>query len=149
VSGSTDALAAVNSILSAIGLALDFVGAGFLVVGLFRPARPTFPGYAYAPDDAARDAAFGVAGGAMLAAGFIVQSLPYFGFSPHCSNSVNATASAVALIVGFACALVLYEVTHRLVFDRRRADGLRRWPDITPYPLDRRRGLWFWRPSDH
>jgi hypothetical protein len=61
---------------------------------------------------------------------------------------VNATASAVALVVGFVVALVAYEITHRLVFDRRRAEGLRRWPDITPYPLDRRRGLWFWRPSD-
>jgi hypothetical protein len=138
----------VSSIFSAIGLALDFVGAGFLVVGLFRPARPTFPGYAYAPDDAARDAAFGVAGGTLLAAGFVFQSLTYFGVSPNCSGLVNATASAVALVVGFVVALVAYEITHRLVFDRRRAEGLRRWPDITPYPLDRRRGLWFWRPSD-
>jgi dipeptide/tripeptide permease len=138
----------VNSVLSAIGLALDFVGATFLVIGLFRPARPTFPGYAYAPDDAARDAAFGVAGGSLLGAGFVLQSLTYFGVSPSCGSWANATASAVALVGGIAYGLVAYEITHRQVFDRRRADGLRRWPDITPYPLDRRRGLWFWRPRD-
>jgi hypothetical protein len=50
--------------------------------------------------------------------------------------------------VGFAFALVVYEVTHRLVFDRRRAAAARKWHDIAPYPLDRRRGLWFWRPKD-
>lgn len=139
---------AVNSVFSAIGLALDFVGAVFLVVGLFRPARPTFPGYAYAPDDAARDAAFGLAGGALLGAGFVFQSLTYFGVSANCASWVNATASGIALLVGTAFALVVFEITHRLVFDRRRSEGLRRWPDITPYPLDRRRGLWFWRPGD-
>jgi len=138
----------VNSVLSAIGLALDFVGAVFLVIGLFRPVRPTFPGYAYAPDDAARDAAFGFAGGTLLAAGFVFQSLTYFGLSPKCASWVNATAWAVALVVGFACALVVYEITHRLVFDRRRAEGARKWPEIAPYPLDRRRGLCFWRPKD-
>ena len=138
----------MNSVLSVIGLALDFVGAVFIVVGLFRPARPTYTGFAYAPDDAARDAAFGFAGGSLLLAGFVVQSLPYFGFSPRCASWVNATAWAIALVVGLAWALVVYEITHRLFFDRRRAEGLRKWPDITPYPLDRRRGLWFWRPKD-
>lgn len=138
----------MNSILSPIGLALDFVGAAFLVIGLFRPARPTFPGWAYAPDDAARDAAFGVAGGSLLGAGFVFQSLPYFGVSPNCGSSANALAAAAALVGGAAFGLVVYEITHRLVFDRQRADSLSRWPDITPYPLDRRRGLWFWRPSD-
>jgi sterol desaturase/sphingolipid hydroxylase (fatty acid hydroxylase superfamily) len=138
----------VNAILSTIGLALDFVGAVFLVIGLFRPVRPTFPGYAYAPDDAARDAAFGVAGGTLLLAGFVFQSLTYFGLSPKCAGWVNAIAWAAALVVGFAFALVVYEVTHRLVFDRRRAAAARKWHDIAPYPLDRRRGLWFWRPKD-
>ena len=109
----------MNSVLSVIGLALDFVGAVFIVVGLFRPARPTYTGFAYAPDDAARDAAFGFAGGSLLLAGFVVQSLPYFGFSPRCASWVNATAWAIALVVGLAWALVVYEITHRLVFDRR------------------------------
>jgi dipeptide/tripeptide permease len=138
----------MNSILSAIGLALDFVGAVFLVIGLFRPVRPTFPGYAYAPDDAARDAAFGLAGGLLLLAGFVFQSLTYFGLSPKCASWVNAIASTAALVVGFAFAFVIYEVTHRLVFDWRRAEAARKWPEIAPYPLDRRRGLWFWRPKD-
>jgi dipeptide/tripeptide permease len=138
----------VNAVLSAIGLALDFVGAVFIVFGLFRPARATFPGYAYAPDDAARDASFGSAGGSLLAFGFVFQSLTYFGLSPKCSGWVNFIASVIALVAGFAWALIVYEVTHRHVFDRRRAEGQRRWPDITPYPLDRRRGLWFWRPKD-
>jgi hypothetical protein len=139
----------VNSVLSVIGLALDLVGAVVLAVGLFRPARPTFPGYAYAPDDAARDAAFGVAGATLLGAGVVFQSLPYFGIGPSpCGAWVNAAAWVIALVAGAVYALVAYEITHRLVFDRRRAEGLRKWGSEMDYPVDRRRGLWFWRPSD-
>jgi hypothetical protein len=101
----------VNSVLSAIGLALDFVGATFLVIGLFRPARPTFPGYTYAPDDAARDAGFGVAGGSLLGIGFVLQSLPYFGVSVECSSAATALASGAALAVGTVYGLVAYEIT--------------------------------------
>jgi len=136
----------VNSVLSAIGLALDAVGATFLVIGLFRPPRGTGPGYAYAPDDAARDAAFGFAGGTLLGIGFVLQSLLYLGVTAECSSSVTAFASGTALVLGTVYGLVAYEITHRLVFDRRRAYGLRKMH--MDYPIDRRRGLWFWRPSD-
>jgi hypothetical protein len=132
----------VNSVLSVIGLALDAVGAVVLIIGLFRPARGLYPGYAYAPDDAARDSAFAVAGATLLTLGFAFQSLPYFGLTAECSAWVNGLASAAALIAGIVYALVAYEITHRRVFDWRREQGLR---DGLEYPTELRRGLWFWR----
>jgi hypothetical protein len=138
----------VNSVLSVIGLALDLVGAVFVVIGLFRPARPLFVGYGYDPDDAARDSGFAVAGGTLLVAGFVFQSLTYFGLTVDCPAWVNGLASAIALLLGTMYALVAYEVTHRVVFDWRRDQALRKWPEIGAPAPDRRRGLGFWRPHD-
>jgi hypothetical protein len=112
----------MNSVLSAIGLALDLVGAVVLVVGLFRPLRPMGYGtaFVYGPDDAARDAGFAVAGAPLLALGFFLQSLPYFGVSLECSTWVNAIAAGIALVGGSLYALLAYRVTHRVVLNRRR-----------------------------
>ena len=132
----------MNSVLSAIGLALDAVGAVVLVIGLFRPPRGTYAGYAYAPDDAARDTAFAFAGATLLTFGFALQSLTYFGLTVECSAWIDGLASAAALVAGAAYALVAYEITHRRVFDWRRKQGLR---DGLEYPPELRRGLWFWR----
>jgi hypothetical protein len=145
--GFVSTIREVRSLLSAIGLSLDVVGAVALVVGLFRPTRPLVTGYAYAPDDAARDSAFGVAGTTLLVAGFVLQSLSYFGVSVKCSTATTVGSSIGALAVAIAYTLVAFEVTHRLVFDRRREEGLRNWN--MDYPLNRRRGLWFWRPDDN
>ncbi len=144
--GSSRTICEVRSLLSAIGLSLDVVGAVALVVGIFRPTRPLVTGYAYAPDDAARDSAFGVVGATLLVAGFVLQSLSYFGVSVECSTATTVGSSIGAPVVAIAYALVAFEATHRLVFDRRREEGLRKWN--MDYPLNRRRGLWFWRPPD-
>ena len=137
----------MNSLLSAIGLALDLEGAIVLVIGLFRPIRPLFPGWSSPPDDAARDAAFGVAGASLLAIGFVLQSLTYFGVTVvSCSARATAGWEALTLLGGLVYGLTVYEITHRRVFDRQRAYGPRKWQ--MDYPLDRRRGLWFWRTSD-
>jgi hypothetical protein len=120
----------VNSILSAIGLALDAVGAVVLVVGLFPPLRPLTPGYAYGPGDAARDAGFAVAGATLLALGFVLQSLTYFGLTIECPAWVNLLASVLSLGVAIGYAFAVYAITYPRVYDRRREQGLRDWPEI-------------------
>src|SRR5439155_24508819 len=112
------------TVFSAIGLALDLVGAVALVVGLFRPPRPLVPGYVHSPDDAARDAAFGVAGASLLALGFVFQSLPYFGLRWSESHGAAAAASAIALAAGVVYAYLAYGLTFLVVLKRKRRYGI-------------------------
>ncbi len=92
--------------LSAIGLALDLVGAVVLVVGLFGHARALYPGWSVrSPDDVAHDHAAGLVGGSFLVSGFVLQSLTYFDVRYECSagrlgSSRRAMAQAAA---SFAC----------------------------------------------
>jgi hypothetical protein len=62
----------------------------------------------------------------------------------ECSRAASALAAGAALVGGSVIAAVLYEITHRLIFDRRRAQALATWN--MDYPLEYRRGLWFWHP---
>jgi hypothetical protein len=119
-------------VLPVIGLALDLVGAASLVIGLFRPPRPLFPGWSYAPDDAARDAAFGAVGVTLLGAGFALQAVPYFGFSPDCGATANAIAAVTALLLAVVYAWAVYGSTFLIVLDRKRREGVTKVADGLP-----------------
>jgi hypothetical protein len=66
--------------LSIIGLSLDVVGAVTLALGLFGHVRPSLWGAdVRSPEDVAHDAGFALVGAPLLIAGFVFQSLFYFG----------------------------------------------------------------------
>ena len=96
---------------SAIGLALDLVGAVALVLGLFRWPRPLTVGWSHSPDQAAGDVAYAVTGGTFLAAGFVLQSLTYFGVDWNGSDRAALVAALATVVVGALAAFVLYGVT--------------------------------------
>jgi hypothetical protein len=132
--------------LSSIGLALDFVGAFALVVGLFGHARPLFPGYNRSPEDVAHDIGFGVVGAVLLASGFVLQSIPYFISPPHASHRFALVAWGCTLVgstvIGWLAYGAIYLVA--LVLERRRG-GMK-------YSTRReRRGVRFWHqvPADN
>lgn len=60
--------------LSAIGLALDLVGAVALTLGLYGHSRPTYPGLSRGPEDVAHDRGFAIVGASYLVAGFLLAS---------------------------------------------------------------------------
>jgi hypothetical protein len=107
--------------LSALGLALNVVGAAVLSIGLFRPSRALFAGWARNPLTAATDYAFGATGFGFLAAGFLLQALPHFGV--QATNCVGASelAAAVGLIAGGMLAWVLCEVLRAFFFVGEKA----------------------------
>jgi len=111
--------------LSALGLALNVVGAGALSIGLFRPSRPLFPGWSRNPLVAATDYAFGVTGFIFLAAGFLLQALPHFGV--QATNCVGASEAAAAggLIGGAIVAWVICEVLRAIFFRKEKAYAAR------------------------
>jgi hypothetical protein len=140
-------------VLSAIGLAFDLVGAIALVRGLFRRPRPLTVGWAYSPDQAASDFAYGVTGGTFLATGFVLQALTYFGVSVDGSDRTALLAAVAAVVVGAVVAVLLYAVTFLVVLPfeirysiekldlhlhvRRQRKGLRFWNQVpTPPPSD-------------
>jgi hypothetical protein len=130
-------------VFSAVGLALDLIGAVALVLGLFRPPRPLFVGWAYEPLDAARDVAFGVTGGTFLAAGFVLQSLSYVGFSPNYSERASLHAALVMLPLGTWVAIGLYGVTF-LVALPREIRYSREKLNLIQYVRWEPKGLRFW-----
>lgn len=134
--------------LSIIGLAFDLVGAVTLVLGLFRPPRPLFVGWAHSPDEAARDAAFGVSGGTLLAFGFTFQSLAYFGVHVHCVLWARIVITAAALIAGIVYTVGVFDLAFLLVYrrERDRLGSKFEKEGITYPPLKREpKGLRLWR----
>jgi hypothetical protein len=131
--------------LSAIGLALDFVGAIALVLGLFGHTRPLVTGYSLrSPDDVAHDTAFGIVGAALLSSGFVLQSLMYFGVRVECSHRTVIIVAALALIAAVLFAWAAFGVAYIVVMEREKRYVVEHWGD--PYPVTRqRRGLQFWR----
>jgi hypothetical protein len=136
-------------LLPAVGLVLDVVGAVALVVGLFRPPRPLTPGYAYAPDEVARDVAFGTVGATLLVAGFGLQSLQYVGVHVRCSTLTVAVAMVGVLALALAFAWIAYGAIFLVALAHARRYGKKTFD--MDYPLRReRRGLRFWRQvPDH
>lgn len=102
----------LRSLLSAIGLALDEVGAIALVLGLFGHSRPRVPGGQRRPLDVACDAAFGVVGAVFLSAGFLMQSLAYFGVQSMYSSTAVWRASVVTVLAGSVVAVMLYGLAY-------------------------------------
>jgi hypothetical protein len=133
----------MRHVLSAIGLALDLVGAITVVVGLFRPPRPLFPGWSYAPDDAARDSAFGVVGASLLSCGFTLQSMTYCGVRWPGSHREAIAASIIAGAAGAALAFVAYGLTFLIIL-RRRQHYARTHFDLDFRVKRERSGLRFW-----
>ena len=132
--------------LSLVGLALDLVGAVTLVVGLFRPPRHLTPGWAHSPEEAARDAGFGVAGASLLAAGFALQSLTYFGVSVHCALWARLLVAATALVAGAVYAVGVFDLVFLLAYrvERRRLASQYRYityPELKREP----KGARLWR----
>jgi hypothetical protein len=132
-------------VLSAIGLALDLVGAVALVIGIFRPPRPTLTGWAYTPDDAARDAAFGLVGATLLGLGFIAQSLPYFGLTVSASATCIRVAAGIALASALLYGYIVYGVAYMVVLRRWMRSARERHADMTPQARWAPRGWRFWR----
>jgi hypothetical protein len=130
-------------VLSAIGLALDLVGAIALATGLFRRPRPLYPGWSHSPDDAARDVAYGVTGGTFLALGFVFQSLPYFGVAEHGSDAAALAAALAAVALGAVAAVVLFGVTFLLVLPGEIRYSAAEH-DLHLHVRRQRRGVRFW-----
>lgn len=129
---------------SVIGLALDLVGAVALVIGIFRPPRPTLTGWAYTPDDAAKDAAFGVVGATLLGLGFIAQSLPYFGVTASAGTTGTRVAAAVAFASALAFGYLTYGIAYVIALRRRMQWARARHADMTPQVRWSPRGWRFW-----
>lgn len=110
-----------------------------LAIGLFRPPRPTMKEWAYTPEDAAKDSAFGTAGVLLLTAGFIGQCLPDIGI--RVVASTHATRIAVGAVL--ACAVIFayaaYGIAFVIVFERRMHHAREDEPKLTP--------PWRWTPT--
>lgn len=114
--------------LSVIGLALDFVGAVVLVLGLYGHTRPTVPGMGVrSPTDVAHDAALGSVGALSLTSGFALQSLVYFGVSVECSRAATLTAALGTIALATVVAWALYGGSFLFVLRRERRDALAKW----------------------
>jgi hypothetical protein len=126
---------------SAVGLALDFVGAIALILGIFGHARPLTVGYGRSPEDAAHDAAFGVVGAVLLGSGFVLQSFQYFGVSLDRSSEAIIVAWFVTTVSASLLAYLAYGGIYLAVFERRR--GQDKW-DLDIRVHRKRDGLRFW-----
>jgi hypothetical protein len=129
--------------LSAIGLALDLVGATALAMGLFRRPRPLFVGWSHSPDDAARDVAYGVTGWTFLALGFTFQSLPYLGVSERGSHSAALVAALATVAPGAVAAVVLFGVTFLVMLPREIRYSAEHH-DLHLHVRRQRQGFRFW-----
>jgi hypothetical protein len=131
--------------LSAIGLALDAVGAVRLVLLLFLRTRfyTTFGGAYVTPQSEATAAGFGAIGLIFLPTGFVLQSIPYFtDVFDQCSHAAIFTAWIIILGVGSLAAFGIFTLGYVWSMERaRRGDE--------PHALQRRtRGLRRWKYDD-
>ena len=106
--------------LSAIGLALDVIGAAVLSIGLFRASSPLLLGWSRDPLQVTVDEASGTTGFLFLFGGFALQSLPSFGVDTSSRAGDARLAAAITLVVGVLLAWVVYELL-RVWFFRREA----------------------------
>ena len=123
--------------LSAIGLAFA------LVIGLFRHAEPLAPGFARDPAEVAHDASFGLVGATLLASGFVLQSLSYFGVAVECSTKATLAAAVATLLGATLFAWLAYGASYLVVFGHERRRALREW-GMAFATRRERRGLRFW-----
>jgi hypothetical protein len=104
-------------VLSAIGLALDLVGAVALTLGLYRHSRYSTPGLSRGPDDVAQDAAYGTVGASFLALGFTLQALPYLGVTvdtrPGWAAAAAGATLLLAIVVGWLAYGLIYNAARR------------------------------------
>jgi hypothetical protein len=133
----------MRGVLSAIGLALDLVGATALVMGLFRRPRPLYVGWSYSPLDAAQGVAYGVTGGTFLALGFVLQSLTYFGVDWNCSDQAVLPAALATVAIGAVAAVVLFGLTF-LVMLPREIRYSRETHDLHLHVRRQRKGIRVW-----
>jgi hypothetical protein len=107
--------------LSAIGLALDIIGAYLLAKGLFRHSVPLYPGWSRDPYTAGQDRAYGTVGLLFLVSGFALQGLSSLGLQPAADTATEVTVAALALSVGILVAFVLRELAVFVFLNREAA----------------------------
>jgi hypothetical protein len=110
--------------LSAIGLALDLVGAVALTLGLYRHSRYTTVGLRRGPDDVAQDAGYGTVGAVFLALGFVLQGAQYVGVSIEMCPGWAAAAAGATLLVATVVGYLAYGLVYIVAYRRER-----RWVD--------------------
>jgi hypothetical protein len=138
--------------LSAVGLALDLVGAIALVIGLFGHSQPLAPGWRKTPTEVAHDVAFGIVGGVFLTAGFVLQSLIYYGERLRHTHHEAIAAATAALLLGTFVAYLLYGLLYLAVLGReqryhRRQEYARTNPSYGYWTRRERIGLRWWRQA--
>jgi hypothetical protein len=132
-------------LLPAVGLTFDVVGAVLLTLGLFTHSRGLYPGLVTAPDDVARDAAFGFTGALLLVGGFVLQSFQYFGFAHQHSRCTTITAAVLGLVGSILLAWVVYGLAYIWKFGREvRWVNAQDWEIILPVARRKRNRLRFW-----
>jgi len=89
-------------------------------------------GWAYTPEDAAKDGAFGLTGATLLVCGFIGQWLPDVGVKMHGSHYATYAATAIAFTSAWVYAYVAYGISFIVLFKRRMRRAKADHPDMTP-----------------
>jgi hypothetical protein len=96
--------------LEVIGLALDLIGGGVVLLGLFRHAKPLYPGWARPPAEAAEDRSYGAIGFLFLGGGFLLQALPYLGVHQSTNHHAVAVGGGATLGLGVLVAWAAFDV---------------------------------------
>jgi hypothetical protein len=121
-------------VLSAIGLALDLVGAVALTLGLYRHSRYATVGLRRGPEDVAQDAGFGTVGASFLALGFVLQGLQYVGVTVEATSAQTAIAAVMTLLLAVLISYVVYGETW-LAVHRRELDWVaKNLPEVNLVP---------------
>jgi hypothetical protein len=108
-------------VLSAIGLALDLIGAVALTLGLYGHSRPAYIGLSRGPEDVAHDRGFAIVGAFYLALGFLLQGLQYVGVTVEASDAVTAAVAGVVLVAGVVVAWLAFGLIWLATFRRELA----------------------------
>jgi hypothetical protein len=101
-------------------------------------------GWAYTPEDAAKDSSFGIAGASLLVLGFVGQSLLYAGVKVHASTDSTRIAAGAALAAAVLVAYLIYGVAFIGVFKKRLREAKQRHASMTPDFRWRPRFPTFW-----
>ncbi len=106
----------------------------------------TYGGDIRRSEDVAHDAAFGSIGAPLLIAGFVFQSLPYFGISGSCSTTVRLIVGAATLVGASVIAWIAYGVIYHFVVEsEKRYKVASMQGDMWRPPASRMSRLRFWR----